>query len=149
MAFIHEKLYQSKNFSSVDFGGYIKKLVKHLSFFYEGERKGITFNINIDNVFFDINRAIPLGLIINELVTNSLKYAFPHGEKGEIYIHIKKNQDGKYVFVIGDTGLGVKSDKEIFESETLGVQIVQDLVRQINGTIELDVKKGLAYRIVF
>jgi len=149
MAFIHEKLYQSKSFSRIDFGSYIEKLIKHLAYFYEGEKKEIKFNINIENIYLEINRAIPLGLITNELVTNSLKYAFPTGEKGEIYIHMKKSPEGKFTIVIGDDGLGVKSSKEIFESETLGVQIVQDLVRQIKGTIELDIEKGLAYRIVF
>ncbi|MFW6140383.1 MAG: two-component regulator propeller domain-containing protein [Acidobacteriota bacterium] len=149
MALIHEKLYQSRNFAKIDFGSYIEKLVQHLAYSYEVDDKEICIDVNIDNIYLDINRAIPLGLVLNELVTNSLKYAFPYGEKGEIYIHMKKSPEGKHILIVGDTGKGIKAEKDVFESETLGIQLVQDLVRQLNGSIDIQRKKGIAFKIVF
>jgi two-component sensor histidine kinase len=149
MALIHEKLYQSRNFSNIDFGSYIKKMITHLVNIYKEKEVKIKLSIHTEEIYLDINRAIPLGLIINELVTNSLKYAFSQGEEGEIYVHMTKSPEGKHTLLVGDTGLGIQADKDVFDSETLGIQLVQDLVRQLNGTIELEKDKGLAFKIVF
>ncbi|MGM0466844.1 MAG: histidine kinase dimerization/phosphoacceptor domain -containing protein, partial [Acidobacteriota bacterium] len=149
MALIHEKLYQSKSFSNIDFGSYIKKMIRHLVNIYHEKEVKIKLSIHTEEIYLDINRAIPLGLIINELVTNSLKYAFSQGEEGEIYVHMTKSGEGKHTLLAGDTGKGIQADKDVFDSETLGIQLVQDLVRQLNGTIELEKDKGLAFKIVF
>jgi len=149
MALIHEKLYQTHNFASIDLESYIKNLVKHLSYSYKGGTQGIDFDIKMEDIYLDINRTVPLGLLLSELVTNSLKYAFPHGEKGEIYIRMKKTPEGKHTLIVGDTGKGIEPDKDVFESETLGIRLVQDLVKQLKGSIEIKREKGLAFKITF
>jgi two-component sensor histidine kinase len=148
MALVHEGLYRSRDLARIDFSDYVKRLTTHLFSVYNQVSKNINLKLEVEEIYFDINKAIPCGLIINELVTNSLKYAFPEGESGEICVKIDKNLD-KYDVIVKDTGKGFPEDEDFLMTETLGMQLVTDLVKQLNGTIHLDRKDGTKFKINF
>ena len=149
MSLIHEKLYESKDFSRVDFSDYIGKMVTHLFVIYQINAQDVHFTVEAKDIHLDITKAIPCGLIINELVSNALKYAFPKGKKGELIIRMTEDESGKYHLSVKDTGIGLTPDIDIGKTATLGFQIITDLVRQLSGTIELKRDKGTEFRIVF
>lgn len=148
MALVHEGLYRSRDLARIDFSDYVKKLTTHLFSVYSSASKNVNLKLAVEKIYFDINTAIPCGLIINELVTNSLKYAFPGGEPGEIFVKIDKDFD-KYEMTVKDTGKGFPKDKDFLMTETLGMQLVADLVKQLNGTIHLNRKDGTKFKINF
>jgi two-component sensor histidine kinase len=104
---------------------------------------------DVQNIFLDINKAIPCGLIINELVSNSLKHAFPDNKKGEICIRLSSNKQKKTKLIVSDSGIGLPKNVDFLEPETLGLQLVSDLIKQIEGTIKLERTKGTAFHISF
>jgi len=148
MALVHEGLYRSKDLAMIDFSDYVKRITTHLFSVYSPVSKNINLKLEVEEIYFDINTAIPCGLIINELVTNSLKHAFPEVESGEICVKINKNLD-KYTVIVKDTGKGFPKDEDFFMAETLGMQLVTDLVKQLNGTIRLDRMAGTKFKITF
>ncbi len=148
MALIHEKLYQTEDFASINFAQYIRSLVVHLFHTYQVNPNVIRMNAKVDDVFLDINRAIPCGLIINELVSNSLKHAFPDSKKGEISIKLSSNAK-KTTLVVSDSGVGLPEDIDLKEPDTLGLQLVSDLIKQVDGTMLLDRTKGTTFHITF
>jgi PAS domain S-box-containing protein len=138
MALIHEKLYQSESLSRLNLKEYVQQLVNNLVNSYRQNIYSIESKIEIAEIYFGADIAIPLGLIINELVSNSLKYAFPEGRKGFIYISIKKEDSNKYKMVVGDNGIGLPQNFDFENTDTLGLQLVSSLVSQLNGEIELN-----------
>jgi Signal transduction histidine kinase len=103
----------------------------------------------VDNVLPDVDPAIHCGLIINELVSNSLKHAFPRGKRGEIQIALSSDTDKKLTLVVGDNGIGFPKDLDFQNTESLGLQVVVTLVKKLKGTIELDRSSGTEFKIVF
>lgn len=148
MALIHEQLYRSKDLSRIDFADYIRNLVANLFCSYEVRANAITLKINVDNVLLDINAAIPCGLIINELIANSLKYAFPVGKEGEIWIEFNSNND-KFTLIVADNGVGFPQDLDFQNTNSLGLQLVNALTEQLEGNIELDNSVGTKFIITF
>jgi PAS domain S-box-containing protein len=148
MALIHERLYQSTDLKRIDFGDYIQSLSKDLFNTYISNSSLIALKINVENIFLDINTAIPLGLIVNELITNSLKHAFPNGRKGEINVEFHK-KDEKYEFTVKDNGIGFPKDIDFKKTDSLGLQIVTNLTDQIDGKIELNINNGTEFKINF
>lgn len=149
MALIHESLYQSRDLAKINFSDYIKRLTTHLLSIYRVGMERIRMNVDVRDVYLDINRAIPCGLIINELVSNSLKHAFPDGKKGEIGVIMSTDKRGRCTLVIKDTGVGFPKDLDFHKTETLGMQLVTDLVSQLEGRINLKREGGTEFRIVF
>lgn len=149
MALIHEKLYQTEDLSSINFGQYIRSLTVHLFHTYKINPNVIRMKTDVADVFLDINRAIPCGLIINELVSNSLKHAFPDNKKGEIRIRLAVHSKKKIRLIVSDNGVGLPKNINLSEPETLGLQLVSDLVKQIEGTIRLERAKGTVFHISF
>lgn len=149
MALIHESLYQSNDLARINFSDYIKRLTTHLFSIYRTELDSINLRLNVKDVFLDINRAIPSGLIINELVSNSLKHAFPDGKRGEITVAMNKNKRDRYTLIVIDTGIGFPEGLDFQNTETLGMQLVTDLVRQLDGRIKLSRSKGTTFKVVF
>ena len=148
MAIIHEKLYKSKDLAGVDFAGYIQTLTKHLINVYGIDSKAIKININIKDVLLNINTAIPCGLIINELLSNSLKYAFPDGKKGEISIAIHPLDKNEMELIVNDNGVGLPEEIDIKHTESLGLHLVTILVEdQLQGDIKLDRTGGTRFYI--
>ncbi len=133
IALIHEKLYQSKDLSHINICDYINELLRDLLYSYGTNPENIKTETYIDNLFLNIETAIPCGLIINELVSNSLKYAFPGGKKGEIRIHFNKYENSKLILIVKDNGVGLPGDINFRKGETLGLKLVSNLSKQLNG----------------
>ena len=149
MAMIHEKLYQSPNFTRIDFKDYIEKLVSSLLYTYKVQGQDIKQVLEVRDLEMNIDTAIPCGLIINELVTNSLKYAFPTPEsEGIIQIELNQVED-HFKLIISDNGVGLPQDIQVEQSETLGLQLVNNLVKQLEGTLQIDRGKGTKFIIIF
>lgn len=148
MAFIHESLYQTKNFESVNFSEYITTLTKNLIHSYSINSQKIKLILTLDNLFLNLDTSIPCGLIINEIVSNSLKYAFPDNRDGIIFVNLKKDKQ-KVRIEAGDNGIGFPEDLDIKATQTLGLQLVDTLIEQIGGTLKLDNSKGTKFIIEF
>ena len=148
MSLIHENLYQTNDFASVNFSEYIKNLVKNLIHSYQVYDIKINLIFDFKDIKLDLDHAIPCGLIVNEIVSNTLKYAFIGRKEGSIFLSIKK-QKNTYYLEIGDDGIGLPNGIDIENTETLGLQLVCSLVEQINGTLKLKDEKGTRYLIIF
>jgi len=150
MALVHEKLYQSKDLARIDLYDYINDLVANLFQSYMDNSSKITLNMNIENIQLDIDLAIPCGLIINELVTNSLKYAFPEGRTGEIIIAFRKIEENMFELAIGDNGIGLPPDLDFRKTNSLGLHLVTILAEnQLHGEIILNRNAGMEFQIKF
>src|SRR3990172_10689727 len=150
MALIHEKLYRSENFSRIDLKEYIDDLVSGLFQSYGISEDKVALNINAENVLLGIDSAIPCGLIINQLVSNSLKHAFPEYESGEINILIHSTDEDMIELSIGDNGIGIPEDLDFRRTESLGLRIVNVLVEnQLHGEITLNRDRGTKFKIKF
>jgi two-component sensor histidine kinase len=149
MAFIHESLYQTKDFSSINFSEYVVNLSQNLLHSYSSLEHEIKLNLDIQNVFLNLDLAIPCGLIINEIVSNALKYAFVD-KKEDAEIMIKMHLKGENLHLqIKDNGKGLPKHIDYRNTESLGLQLVVTLVDQLNGSIELDCTQGAHYNILF
>jgi len=137
MALIHEKLYQSADLARVDFAEYIQNLMEYLFSSYGVDSAKVALKTDVDSVSLGINAAIPCGLIINELVSNSLKHAFPQNRGGEIRIDLHRNNGG-FELVVSDDGVGIPKNVDFRNTESLGLQLVNTLTSQLGGTIELE-----------
>ncbi|MGD2244938.1 MAG: PAS domain S-box protein [Candidatus Aminicenantes bacterium] len=147
MALIHERLYQSKDFTRIDVADYVQNLTNHLFITYGINKDTIKLKMNIKDIFLDINNAIPCALIINELVSNSLKHAFPNGKKGEIQISMRPLSKDEIELVVGDNGVGMPEDANLKNTKSLGLYLVNMLAKdQLHGEIKLDKTKGTAFR---
>ncbi len=149
MALVHEKLYQAKDLSRIDFGQYLQNLIVYLVHSYQIDSGRIGLKIDVGGAALDINTAIPCGLIVNELVTNALKHAFPGGRKGEVRVALRKGASGLLTLTVGDNGVGWPAEADFRKTETLGMQLVTMLVDQLDGSIDLERKAGTAFRISF
>jgi len=149
MALIHETLYKSEDLAKIDFAEYINRMTTHLLSVYRESVGDIKVEQSTKGVFLDINRAIPCGLIVSELVSNCLRHAFPGKKDGRITIRMKAQKNGSYLLVIGDNGLGLPGGLDFRKTETLGLQLVMDLVKQIEGSIELEKAPGTQFSITF
>lgn len=146
MALVHEQLYQSENFARVDFGTYIRALVGSLFESYGVTETNITLMIETDNTTLDVHTAIPCGLLVSEMVSNALKYAFPSG-KGEITITLFA-EAGTYFLQVRDNGIGLP-ETSMIRPGSLGLQLIERLVAQIGGTLTRSGPPGTAYAIHF
>jgi len=149
MALMHETLYKSEDLARIDFSEYIRRLTTHLMSMYRVGMEPIRLNLDIVDVYLDINRAIPCGMIINELVSNSLKHAFPDGKGGEVAVKMFADKKKKVTLIVSDTGVGFPEGMDFHETKSMGMQLVTDLTRQIKGTIKLGRDKGTEFKIVF
>jgi PAS domain S-box-containing protein len=147
MALIHEKLYLSADLAHIDFREYLKNLVDGIANTYK--RDGIVISVDMEPVALDVNVGIPCGLIVNELVSNSLKYAFPECRKGTITVGIRINSKGDNVLFVDDNGIGFPADLDFRNTPSLGLQLVNGLTEQIHGKIELSQRAGTRLSITF
>ena len=148
MALIHEALYQSEDLARIDFHRYIRNLADDLFTLYSVKRGAVKLGIDVDNICLDINTAIPCGLVINELVSNSLKHAFPNDREGEIRIGFRSGKDGGMILTVSDNGVGFPN-LDFRDTETVGLQLVTTLVAQLGSTIELDRNGKTTFRMRF
>jgi len=148
MANIHSLLYQSEDYARIDFTRFVRELATQMRLSYDPNTEFAVINTRVSNVLLDISTAIPCGLIINELLSNAMKYAFPSGRKGEITVTMYR-EDGLILLTVSDNGAGFPEGIDFRETESLGLQLVNDLVEQLDGTIQLDTKAGTEFRITF
>jgi PAS domain S-box-containing protein len=149
MALIHEKLYQSKDLTVIPMSGYIGDLITNLYISFGINDEEIKAVIKVADVNLNVSTAIPCGLIINELVTNCLKHAFPGGRKGEIVLSLQPQGEGKYELIVSDNGIGFPEKADFRNTETLGLKLVISLISQLDGTIELNRTGGSTFTIRF
>jgi len=137
MALIHEKIYQSRNLAEVDFGEYLRDLATQLFRSYGIGTHGIFMNIKVDKVVLGVDRAIPCGIIVNELVSNALKYAFPEKAGGRVDITLHTNGKGEVVLTVRDNGVGLPPEIDFETSDSLGLMLVRMLSEQLQGEVKL------------
>jgi PAS domain S-box-containing protein len=147
MAMIHEMIYQSEDLSNINFSDYIRNLTSNLFNSY-GAKSNITSLINVKQIYLNIETSIPLGLLITELISNSLKYAFPNYEEGNISIEMQ-SRNNEYKLKITDNGIGIPKNIDFNTESTLGLRLVKSLVNQLDGTIQLDRTQGTQYTMTF
>ena len=175
MALIHEELYTGNKIDSLDFSAYLRKLTAELFISYNPGKKNISFKLNLEQVYLGMDTAIPLGIIVNELVSNSFKHAFSSERGGEICINLHKTEtpasknntsafkndisgqgkectetnDFRYILEVSDNGKGIPEEIDFENSDSLGLQLVNILVEQIEGCTELERGQGTKFTIWF
>jgi two-component sensor histidine kinase len=149
MALIHERLYQSSDLSRIEFSQYLRNLATHLFHSYQVDSSRIQLRIEAEEVHLNINTAIPCGLIVNELISNALKHAFPEGRSGSLDLNLRRVAGDGYVLRVKDDGMGFPETLDFRKTETLGMQIVSTLVSQIDGSIDLAREMGTEFIIHF
>ena len=148
MAMIHEKLYQSNDLSHINFVDYIQSLVSNLFYSYNIKNLQIKSILEIDDIRLNMETAVPCGLIISEIVSNSLKYAFPNEMHGEILVSFKSVEDG-YELIISDNGVGLPEELDFDNNKSLGLILVKSLTEQIDGEITIHRNHGTEFKIRF
>ena len=149
MALIHEKLYKSKDLAKIDFPGYIESLASGLMQSYGGGSRFIELKTNVEDVIEGIGTAISCCLIITELVSNSLKHAFPEGKGGEVSIEIYSEEDNKVKMIVKDNGVGLPEGIDFRNTKSLGLELVNIFVDQLQGSIDLNRSSGTVFTITF
>jgi PAS domain S-box-containing protein len=146
MALVHEKLYGSKSLSRIDFADYTRFLAtQHLSYYGSGTKK-VRLDFVMSEIMVDVNTAVPLGLVMNELISNAFKHAFPNGREGTI--SLRGRDDGNLItIVVKDNGIGIPADFDWKNTTSLGMRLIISLVDQLNGTIDMDAGGGTTFRI--
>ncbi|MGC1517023.1 MAG: sensor histidine kinase, partial [Maribacter sp.] len=150
MAMVHEMLYMREDLSHIEYKSYVLELSEYLIRSIKGIDNHVNLIIDIPNVQLGIDTAIPLGLLINEALTNALKYGIKDDNEGEIHISLQKESDGQYTLRIGDNGTGFPETINYKNTKSLGLKLIHNLTRQLRGTIERDnSKKGTNYIVKF
>lgn len=149
MALIHENLYNHKSLANIMFSTYVKSLCGNIARTYANQQANVQFDYQIDDAYLPMDTAIPCGLIINELISNSFKYAFVNRPTGVISIHFFNMQDDDYKLIVADNGVGIPADVNILKTKSLGMKIMHKLVQQIDGEIINDFSNGTKFTITF
>lgn len=149
MALVHEKLYQSKDFTRINFSDYIQQVAIHLMSLYHEKSKNVDLEIKSEGVKLDINKAIPCALLLNEIITNALKHAFPDSRPGKLFIVFEQRPGGEYFLRVEDDGIGLPIDINPEKPETLGLQLINDLAFQLGGVVRVYRNGGTAFEVTF
>jgi two-component system, sensor histidine kinase PdtaS len=149
MALIHEKLYQSESLAKINFGDYVKSLTGELFRSYRRGMSDIQLVVQVEEVALPLDQAVPCGLILNELITNAMKYAFPDDKNGILRVELLTYPDRVLSLRVADNGVGMPQDFDYHRSRSLGLQLVNNLVVQLDGQLELDQAKGTDFRVSF
>ncbi len=149
MALIHENLYNHKSLANIMFSSYVKSLSGNIARTYASHQGSIQFDYQIDDAYLPMDIAIPCGLIINELISNSFKYAFNGKPEGTITIDFKDLENEEYLLTVADDGVGISPDIDILKTKSLGLKIIHKLVQQIEGELESDFTNGTKFSIKF
>jgi PAS domain S-box-containing protein len=137
MALIHERLYCSQDMAKVDFGDYLRDLTNQMVRSYRSKSNQVKLTVSADDVGLSLDKAVPCGLVTNELISNAMKHAFPDGRDGEIHVSLRSDHDQRLTLCVADNGVGLPGDLDIDARNTLGLQLIRVLTRQMGGTTEL------------
>lgn len=149
MALIHERLYRSENLALVSFGPYLNDLTTHMLQSYSAQDCAVELKFQVDDIYLDIDTAVPCGLLVSELVSNALKHAFRDGTCGVIGVEMRCARDDQYQLSVWDDGVGFPLDFDCQQSSSLGLQLVNGLTNQLGGTIEVSKVNGTRFTIWF
>ncbi|MFQ6070313.1 MAG: sensor histidine kinase [Candidatus Aminicenantales bacterium] len=149
ISLVHEKVYRAKNLRKIDFSYFARSLTKQLFSQYGRGIENIRLRMDISDVYLDIQRAIPCGMILHELITNSLKHAFPGSREGEIHVTLEATKSGKNRLAVADDGIGFPEGLDYRRPDTVGMKLVIGFVKQIKGRITLRRKGGTEFIITF
>lgn len=149
MALVHENLYQNENLANIQFPNYVKSLAGNIARTYYDLQHRVRFKYEIEDVYLPLDIGIPCGLIINELISNSFKHAFPEIDNGVITISLIRRAKKEYSLIVEDNGVGMESSYNMKASKSLGMRIVNKLVQQIEGELSYDFSNGTKYDIRF
>lgn len=150
MALVHQKLSETKDFMSIDISGYVQELVNGLLSAYGVDREKITVKVDVAKVLLKIDLAVPCGLIISELLTNSLKYAFPEDKRGEISISLRSINQGTLELIVSDNGIGFRKGFNLRRTKTMGLTLVVSTIEsQLGGKVKLNRLKGTQFKVTF
>lgn len=148
MALVHELLYESSDFANIPFKEYVEKMTEEL-LRSAAREENISLDLKIEDISFGIKTAIPCGLILNELFSNSLKHAFPEGKKGRIQISLQLLKNKSYELIFRDNGVGIPGDIDFDKTESIGLYLIKILTGQIEGTVSMSRRNGTMFKIVF
>jgi PAS domain S-box-containing protein len=148
IAMVHEKLYRSEDLANVNFAQYIPDLIAYLFESYNTSSNLVKLYLQVDDVGLDIESAIPCGLIVNELVSNALKYAFPNNQAGKILVKLYQ-KEYNVILIVQDNGVGLPVDFDKKKTKTLGINLIQGLVKQLRGNLEINSQQGTEFKITF
>jgi PAS domain S-box-containing protein len=146
---LQEKVYDSPDIARINFGTYVENLVRRLLRSYRVDESRVQIDLKVNRVYVNMRTAIPSGLILSELVSNSLRHAFPSGKKGRIQVEFAVLEDTHHTLIVKDNGIGFPRDLDFRATETQGLQIVNDLVAQLKGKIRLDRRGGTTFKITY
>ena len=149
MALVHEKLYRSEDLARIDLAEYIRNLATFLFGSYRTTSGRITLEVQADDVFLGIDAAVPCGLMLNELISNALKHAFPDGRSGQLRVELRRNAVRQVSLTVRDNGVGLPPGFNLLETDSLGMQLVGTLADQLNGTLEIHSQGGTEFIITF
>ncbi len=150
MALVHEKLYRSRNLSQIDFNDYIRDLGAQIAHSIEFRHARVKLEFHIREVNLDINAAIPCGMLVNELLSNAYKYAFPNDGEGQVDISMEREeQNNSYRLIVSDNGVGLPEDAETSGEATFGFQLINLLVQQLDGELNIIRSPGTTFEIIF
>lgn len=151
MALTHQLLYERKDFSRLDLGDYLDRLVQSIRSSYRatGNRIGLRLNAPNPDVHLDLERAIPCGLLVNELVTNAFKHAFSEERQGEILIEVSEDSENQILLSVADNGIGLPADQTLAQGTSLGLQLVQLFIEQLHGELVIERLNGTRFNINF
>ena len=148
MALIHEKLYQTDDLADIDFAVYLQGLVSELARSYRLNPARTSVSVDVESIRLGIDTAIPCGLLVNELVSNAFKYAFPNDAEGEVKVSLH-SKDREFTLVVEDNGIGIPENVDWQNTESLGLQLVHTLAGQLGGEVSMNSTEGTRFEIVF
>lgn len=148
MALIHEKLYGSENLTRINLQSYLKDLTEGMFDSYAVNRNKISLELKCEGEYLDLDKAIPCGLLINEILTNSLKHAFPEDRSGHIWVRFR-GDNGRFHLELGDDGIGIAEGLDVKQGKTLGLRLIRSLVTQLHGNLNLESSRGTKFTIDF
>jgi len=149
MALVHENLYLSVDLARIDSSEYLQSVADYFFATYGNMEDRITPNIQVENILLDMDTAIPIGLILTELLSNALKHAFPPNHNGTLFVRFRSQPKGFLTLTVRDNGIGLPDHIDLKESKSLGLQLVTLLSRQLKGKIEIIRKSGTTFKLTF
>lgn len=148
MAMIHQMLYEQENFAEIDFGLYLKRLVRYLANNYQDQDKTIKTEVHVDDIRFEIDTAVPCALIVNELITNAYKHACKGKTDCTVYVSLSK-EGSFFKLVVSDNGPGLPPGFDMKKARSLGISLIKGLTDQLKGSIEIQQNEGTVFEILF
>jgi two-component sensor histidine kinase len=149
MALVHENLYRAGNLSRIPMDRHIRSLCTHLNGAYGALAQNVRLEVNVDDLHLEMDRAVPCGLIVNELVSNALKHAFPAGRAGNISVALRPDGPGRTLLAVSDDGVGLPAELDITRSDSLGLRLVGDLAEQLHGSVRMARDGGTTISVSF